>query len=116
MSEDSLQFDDDSLGAGGLGTPLSMNELNLNFDDLEFGEDGFEEDFGEEDEGDYDEGEGGDLEFETDEELVAYYFELFKKEFPEIVQQASLTKEEMVSFLPVIGLLFCSFFLFCAWS
>ena len=95
LSEDSLQFDDDSLGAaGGLGTPpLSMNELNLNFDDLEFGEDSFGDDE------DY-EGEG-DLEFETDEQLVAYYFELFKKEFPEIVQQASLTKEEMVSFLSI---------------
>ena len=95
LSEDSLQFDDDSLGAaGGLDTPpplSSMNELNLNFDDLEFGEDSFGDDE------DYD-GEG-DLEFETDEQLVAYYFELFKKEFPEIVQQASLTKEEMVSFV-----------------
>ena len=104
LSEDSLQFEDDSLGANSTGGALSLNELNLNFDDLEFGDE-FDENFPDGElfkgNGPFDENEDGSaeegLEFETDEELVAYYFELFKKEFPQIVEQASLTKEEMVS-------------------
>ena len=90
LSEDSLHFDDDSLGDQGL------NSLDLNLEDLEL--------VGGEFLGGEGSGDDEDLEFETDDELVTYYFEVFKREFPEIVEQAHLTKEEMVSsyILPLI--------------
>lgn len=88
LSEDSLHFDDDSLGDQG------VNSLDLNLEDLELVEGEF---LGGEGSGDDE-----DLEFETDDELVSYYFEVFKREFPEIVEQAHLTKEEMVSSHPSI--------------
>jgi len=84
LSEDSLHFDEDSLGDQGVGS-----FVDLNLDDLELVKGVFLDGEGS--------GDDEDLEFETDDELVTYYFEVFKREFPEIVEQAHLTKEEMVN-------------------
>ena len=40
-----------------------------------------------------------EIEF-ADEVIAEYYFELFKSEFPEIVKETNLTKEELVSITP----------------
>lgn len=88
LSEDSLQFDDDSLAD-------NLDNYDYEGYDVSDGVVAMGDAVDDDDE----------MEFEDDDELIDYYYELFKKEFPEIVEQADLTKEELVSYsIEAVGL------------
>ena len=49
----------------------------------------------------------------ADEVIAEYYFELFKSEFPEIVKETNLTKEELVSITPFLLKIFFNIMTVC---